>query len=142
MNFHYQFANCMKIPNLNCSKLNASDQRISLRKFEIKQRVSLTIVLFADVALNKPALQSSLLAVDALENEQKDEKGNPVVIPGVGPELAVDGNMSTIPSMGSCSMTALEVDPWWRVDLQRELVVTDVNVVSSSGKLLWCHYAL
>lgn len=104
--------------------------------------MSLTIVLFADVALNKPALQSSLLAVDALENEQKDEKGNPVVIPGVGPELAVDGNMSTIPSMGSCSMTALEVDPWWRVDLQRELVVTDVNVVSSSGKLLWCHYAL
>jgi len=93
------------------------------------------MLLFPDVALNKPALQSSLLAVEDLENGPKDEQGNPVVIPGVGPELAVDGNMSSIPSMGSCSMTALEVDPWWRVDLQSEYIVTDVNVVSSSGML-------
>ena len=90
------------------------------------------IVPVADVAFNKPALQSSLVAVDELEGA-KDEKGNAVLIPGVGPGLAVDGNMSSIPSMGSCSMTTLEVDPWWRVDLQREHIVTDVNVVSSSG---------
>lgn len=89
--------------------------------------------LLSDVALNKPALQSSLLVVEDLETEPKDEQGNPVVIPGVGPDLAVDGNMSSIPSMGSCAMTALEVDPWWRVDLQSEHIVTDVNVVSSSG---------
>lgn len=87
----------------------------------------------ADIAFNKPALQSSLLAVDELE-DAKDEKENPVLIPGVGPGLAVDGNMSSIPSMGSCSMTGLDVDPWWRVDLQSEHVVTDVNVVSSTGK--------
>ena len=85
------------------------------------------------MALNKPALQSSLMVVDDLESEPKDDQGNPIVIPGVGPELAVDGNMSTIPSMGSCSITALEKDPWWRVDLQKEHIVTDVNVVSSSG---------
>ena len=84
-----------------------------------------------DVALGKTALQSSLMSVDEPQSGSKDEK---VVIPGVGPELAVDGNMSSVPSAGSCSITALEVDPWWRVDLQREHIVTDVNVVSSSGK--------
>ena len=83
-----------------------------------------------DVALGKTALQSSLMTVDELQSGSKDEK---LVIPGVGAELAVDGDMSTVPSAGSCSITALEVDPWWRVDLQREHIVTDVNVVSSSG---------
>lgn len=83
-----------------------------------------------DVALGKPSLQSSLMSVDEFQSESKDEK---VSIPGVGPELAVDGNMSTEPSAGSCSITALEVDPWWKVDLQSEHIVTDVNVVSSSG---------
>ena len=74
------------------------------------------------------------MSVDDLESGSKDEK---VTIPGVGPELAVDGDMSTVPSAGSCSITALEVDPWWRVDLQSEHIVTDVNVVSSSGM---CYY--
>lgn len=70
------------------------------------------------------------MSVDELQSGSKDEK---VVVSGVGPELAVDGDMSTVPSAGSCSITALEVDPWWRVDLQSEHIVTDVNVVSSSG---------
>lgn len=83
-----------------------------------------------DVALGKTALQSSSMSVDELQSGSKDKK---VVIPGVGPELAVDGDMSTVPSAGSCSITALEDDPWWRVDLQSEHIVTDVNVVSSSG---------
>lgn len=84
-----------------------------------------------DIALGKPALQSSLLSVDELQSESKGKKVN---IPGVGPELAVDGNMATEPSAGSCSITAIEVDPWWKVDLQSEHIVTDVNVVSSSGR--------
>ncbi|CAH3136107.1 unnamed protein product [Pocillopora meandrina] len=83
-----------------------------------------------DIALGKPALQSSLMSVDELQSESKGKKVN---IPGVGPELAVDGNMATEPSAGSCSITAIEVDPWWKVDLQSEHIVTDVNVVSSSG---------
>ena len=91
-----------------------------------------------DVALGKPSLQSSLMPVDEFQSGSKDEK---VVVPGVGPELAVDGDMSNVPSAGSCSITDLEVDPWWRVDLQREHIVTDVNVVSSSGMFyrLGCH---
>ena len=89
-----------------------------------------TIFLPLDVALRKTVLQSSLMSVDELQSGSKDEK---LVIPGVGAELAVDGDMPTVPSAGSCSITALEVDPWWRVDLQREHIVTDVNVVSSSG---------
>ena len=88
-----------------------------------------------DVALGKPSLQSSLMPVDEFQS------GSKVVVPGVGPELAVDGDMSNVPSAGSCSITDLEVDPWWRVDLQREHIVTDVNVVSSSGMFyrLGCH---
>ena len=70
------------------------------------------------------------MPAEELETGSKDEK---VTIAGVGPELAVDGDMSTAPSAGSCSITALEVDPWWKVDLQTEHIVTDVNVVSSSG---------
>jgi len=70
------------------------------------------------------------MSVDELQSGLKDEE---VAIAGVGPELAVDGNMTTVPYAGSCSITALEVDPWWRVDLQSEHIVTDVNVVSSSG---------
>lgn len=81
------------------------------------------------MALGKTALQSSSMSHE-LQSGSKDEK---VVIPGVGPELAVDGDMSTVPSADSCSLTAFEVDPWWRVDLQSEHIVTDVNVVSSSG---------
>ena len=88
---------------------------------------------FLDVALGKPALQSSLMSVDELQGGSKEDK---VVIPGVGPELAVDGDMSTEPSAGSCSITALEVNPWWKVDLQSEYIVTDVNVVSSSGRYI------
>ena len=83
------------------------------------------------MALGKPALQSSLMSVDELQSGSKEEK---VTIPGVGPELAVDGDMSTEPSAGSCSITAVEVNPWWKVDLQSEYIVTDVNVVSSSGR--------
>ena len=83
------------------------------------------------MALGKPALQSSLMPVDELQGESKEEK---VTIPGVGPELAVDGDMSTEPSAGSCSITALEANPWWKVDLESEYIVTDVNVVSSSGR--------
>ena len=70
------------------------------------------------------------MSVDELQSGSNDEK---VLVPGVGPELAVDGDMSNVPTAGSCSITALEVDPWWRVDLQSEHIVTDVNVVSSSG---------
>ena len=93
--------------------------------------INSTFFAFADVALKKPALQSSLFAVG---KDVKDDEGNPILIPGVGPELAVDGNMSTTPSLGSCSMTALEANAWWKVDLESEHIVTDINVVSSSGE--------
>jgi hypothetical protein len=50
-----------------------------------------------------------------------------------GPQLAVDGDMASSLKDGSCILTDEEKDPWWRVDLQAEHLVTDVSIVGESG---------
>lgn len=42
---------------------------------------------------------------------------------------AVDGNSNTSSLAGLCSVTNLELNPWWRVDLGRIEPVTEVYVV-------------
>ncbi|XP_078686501.1 uncharacterized protein LOC144919130 isoform X4 [Branchiostoma floridae x Branchiostoma belcheri] len=63
-----------------------------------------------NLALNRPATQSST-----------DFKG--------APGRAVDGNRNAIYAKKSCSHTAMERDPWWRVDLGSSQCVDRVVVV-------------
>lgn len=65
--------------------------------------------------------------------EIKDPKIKDIIFKKVGPELAVDGNMNLDITGGSCAHTALSQDPWWRVDLQAEHVVTDVSIQTGGG---------
>ena len=44
---------------------------------------------------------------------------------------AVDGNSNTSSLAGLCSLTNLELNPWWRVDLARMEPVSEVYVVNS-----------
>ena len=44
---------------------------------------------------------------------------------------AVDGNSNTSSIAGLCSVTNLELNPWWRVDLGRMEPVSEVYVVNS-----------
>ncbi|XP_073259200.1 uncharacterized protein [Porites lutea] len=46
---------------------------------------------------------------------------------------AVDGNSNTSSLAGLCSLTNLELNPWWRVDLGRKEPVSEVYVVNSGG---------
>ncbi|XP_067825251.1 fucolectin-1-like isoform X1 [Heptranchias perlo] len=43
---------------------------------------------------------------------------------------AVDGNPNTDCSLGSCSITATEQEPWWRLDLLSAYEVTRVSVTN------------
>ncbi|XP_019630610.1 PREDICTED: uncharacterized protein LOC109474706 isoform X3 [Branchiostoma belcheri] len=63
-----------------------------------------------NLALNRPATQSST-----------DFKG--------APGRAVDGNRNAIYAKKSCSHTAMERDPWWRVDLGSSQCIDRVVVV-------------
>ena len=63
------------------------------------------IIHFSDLALNKVAAQSSI-------------KHNGFA------SRAVDGDLNFQWEKGSCTLTNEEVDPWWRVDLGREFIVT------------------
>nr|XP_058970077.1 uncharacterized protein LOC131796502 [Pocillopora verrucosa] len=46
---------------------------------------------------------------------------------------AVDENYSSFYNDNSCTHTRKEQDPWWRVDLGREYIVTDVMIVNRHG---------
>ena len=64
------------------------------------------VKIFANVALGKPAIQSSTIT----------HFNRPL-----GASLAVDGNRDVSLSAGSslsCTHTFNEVSPWWRVDLK------------------------
>lgn len=67
-----------------------------------------------DIALGKKAEQSS--------NEEE-----------YGANRAIDGDMSSSLKDGSCILTETQRDPWWRVDLLKEYLVTDVSIVGESG---------
>ncbi|XP_047124114.1 uncharacterized protein LOC101237974 isoform X1 [Hydra vulgaris] len=68
-----------------------------------------------DLALNKIAVQSS-----TNRNGFADR--------------AVDGDFNFQWEKGSCTLTNEEVDPWWRVDLGNEYIVTDVTIVNRGDR--------
>ena len=82
----------------------------------------LSQLLFLDLALDKVASQSSIA-----------HNGFP--------SRAVDGNYNFIWEKGSCTLTNDEQDPWWRVDLGREFIVTG-DLISNMFQMLlrssWC----
>ncbi|XP_048589634.1 uncharacterized protein LOC5511196 [Nematostella vectensis] len=87
-----------------------------------------------DLSFNKPATQSSRLTEANLDNSVSAEEKR--VYLNSGPELAVNGDMSSRLPEGSCAHTASEKDPWWRVDLQDEYIVTDVSLQSAMNGYL------
>ncbi|XP_078000420.1 fucolectin-1-like [Glandiceps talaboti] len=65
----------------------------------------------SNVALNKPASQSSL-------KKNTDHT----------PDKAVDGDTSSYLSDGSCSETHREDDPWWKVDLEQSKDIFEIVI--------------
>ncbi|GCB84646.1 hypothetical protein scyTo_0025330, partial [Scyliorhinus torazame] len=43
---------------------------------------------------------------------------------------AVDGNSNADCSLGSCAITAVEQEPWWRVDLLDSFTVATVSITN------------
>ncbi|XP_070564998.1 pentraxin fusion protein-like [Ptychodera flava] len=76
----------------------------------------LTVVGHNNVAVRKPAFQSSLY-----------RKSTPA-----GPENAVDGNTDSNWSSRSCTHTVKEQSPWWKVDLQ-DIYKVDKVVITNRG---------
>jgi len=68
-----------------------------------------------DIALHKDATQSSV-----------NHNGFP--------NRAVDGDFDNFWDKGSCTQTKEQMDPWWRVDLGGEYVVTDVTVINRGDR--------
>lgn len=90
-----------------------------------------------DLALNKPATQSSTfnqkeLTAEELKKVNEDERN--IIFAKSGAGLAVNGDMSFTLQEGSCSHTSHSKDPWWKVDLQAEHIITDVSIQTTSGK--------
>ncbi|XP_075125452.1 fucolectin-1-like [Leptodactylus fuscus] len=48
---------------------------------------------------------------------------------------AIDGNLDTDYSRGSCSWTTAEVSPWWRVDLLRPYKISQIAITNSGAWL-------
>lgn len=88
----------------------------------VKLLIAAIYFCYKDLALNKPATQSSTFVSTEPPKLKTDAK------------LAVDGDMAIQLTEGSCAQTAKQVDPWWKVDLLREYVITDVSVVSPAGR--------
>ncbi|XDV35020.1 hypothetical protein PO909_005075 [Leuciscus waleckii] len=49
---------------------------------------------------------------------------------GAGAQRAVDGNRDSNFTLGSCSHTKWDSDPWWRVDLGKAYEVTRVSITN------------
>ncbi|XP_048057801.1 uncharacterized protein LOC125275146 [Megalobrama amblycephala] len=49
---------------------------------------------------------------------------------GLAAQNAVDGNRNSILSLGSCSHTKSDRDPWWRVDLLEVYEITKVSITN------------
>ncbi|XP_066934153.1 uncharacterized protein [Clytia hemisphaerica] len=84
------------------------DQRFAVMNEELN---SVCSKYAKDIAVNKIASQSSI-------------KHNGF------PSRAVDGNFNFQWEKGSCMHTNEERDPWWRVDLGKEYIVTDVTIIN------------
>ncbi|XP_068586010.1 uncharacterized protein [Cebidichthys violaceus] len=46
---------------------------------------------------------------------------------------AIDGNRDSNPQAGSCSHTAEQTDPWWRVDLLESYIITSIIVTNRNS---------
>ncbi|KAL6118387.1 uncharacterized protein ACO6RY_03196 [Pungitius sinensis] len=71
--------------------------------------------LLRNVALNKQAIQSSLLY-------------------GTSAGRAVDGLKDVRYEKGFCTCTNEESDPWWRVDLQKVYMITAITITQEDSK--------
>ncbi|KAM6445865.1 LOW QUALITY PROTEIN: ATP-dependent DNA helicase Q4 [Rhynochetos jubatus] len=94
------------------------EERLSLCEVEVVEQGCAVLPGAQNVALGRPAAQSSVL--DA----------------GSGAANAVDGNRDGDWERGSCSHTAEEPEPWWRVDLGRRHAVYAV-VVKNRRDCCW-----
>ncbi|XP_065686610.2 uncharacterized protein [Patagioenas fasciata] len=88
------------------------EERLSLCEVEVVEHGCAALPGAQNVALGRPAAQSSLL--DA----------------GSGAGNAVDGNQDGNWEHGSCAHTAEEPEPWWRVDLGARHAVYAVTVTN------------
>jgi hypothetical protein len=91
----------------------------------------------SDLALNKPATQSSTFNKNDLDSDELKllEGTDKNILYKAGPEMAVNGDMASVLREGSCSHTSLSKNPWWKVDLQSEHIITDVSIQTASGTM-------
>ncbi|XP_010567630.1 PREDICTED: alanine aminotransferase 1 [Haliaeetus leucocephalus] len=94
------------------------EERLSLCEVEVVEQGCAALPGAQNVALGRPATQSSVL--DA----------------GSGAANAVDGNRDSNWEHGSCAHTTEEPEPWWRVDLGRRHAVYAV-VVKNRHDCCW-----
>ncbi|KAM6102828.1 uncharacterized protein LJ206_010199 [Theristicus caerulescens] len=94
------------------------EERLSLCEVEVVEQGCAALPGAENVALGRPAAQSSVL--DA----------------GSGAANAVDGNQDGDWERGSCAHTTKEPEPWWRVDLGRRHAVYAV-VVKNRHDCCW-----
>jgi len=74
--------------------------------------VSVDCRLDVNVALNRPAYQSSVYYEESVPN---------------GPSNANDGSYAAVLAQGSCAHTLGDTNPWWAVDLGMALYVVGVK---------------
>ncbi|XP_071593081.1 uncharacterized protein [Heliangelus exortis] len=91
------------------------EERLSLCEVEVMEQSCTVTEGAQNVALGRPATQSSTLDV------------------GSGAGKAVDGNRDGDWERGSCSRTREEPEPWWRVDLGRRYRVYAVTITNPRG---------
>lgn len=75
-----------------------------------------------ELATGRPSAQSTQLAEGEVELMQSGSFG--------ASSKAVDGNSNTDFAADSCTHTATQSNPWWRVDLQQRSVVNAVDVTN------------
>ncbi|XP_064410317.1 uncharacterized protein LOC135352566 [Latimeria chalumnae] len=75
-----------------------------------------------------PTTQNVALKGTALQSSKRDQLGVP--------EHAIDGNKNSDFGYLSCTHTAYEMGPWWRVDLQQPYRISAV-VITNRGDCCW-----
>ncbi|XP_068704515.1 uncharacterized protein [Montipora foliosa] len=110
---HLKFNFIPTDPNVHLEKCTSFDQARLDQRFEVVNEIAASICSKYDknLAYKKSTAQSST-----------DYNGFS--------SRAVDENLGPYYSSKSCTHTRTETDPWWRVDLGREYIVTDVTVIN------------
>ncbi|XP_015763294.1 PREDICTED: neurogenic locus notch homolog protein 1-like [Acropora digitifera] len=104
---------CDADPHVYLDKCTYFDQARVDQRFEVVNEISASICSKFDknLAFKKSTAQSST-----------DSNGFS--------SRAVDENLGPYYSSKSCTHTKKETNPWWRVDLGREYIVTDVTIIN------------